>query len=396
MSYPVGIDIYKLGIQYVQTSDWMEFFRTGLTSSPSNRRRADTDPETAQEEDNQDRNQFSYYFMLRTGKVLDMTISQQTKNFIFRTRGSKEDINVRSKEVQMFYTYMSKKLRSFHAFENWKPDSVDDVVIGMERFVMVNIYANVFNPPADRAKNDAIDQQIRSLHWILPKHLDFTLPNDNENSDRQLALAQYYLLQLNEKRSPHDKIACIALCCKALHELFSLAHDKAAGADELMPMLIYTIIVAQPVNLYATTQYIDRFLPAETLSSGETAYNFTNICCALSFLENISPDKLSLSVEEFDHFMKGHSSHLEEALSTKFASGLIDNINRVKECEEKVRQLQSYHDKLRENTEQLQDDITKHKAQVQDSLSNMRNKFSCIEEEMAKLLCSWWSREMGW
>ena len=369
----------------------MDFFRSGLSPSPSNRRRAVEENENSQEEentDNQDRNQFSYYFMLRTGKVLDLNIAQQTKNFIFRVRGSKEDISIRSKEVQMFYTYMTKKIKHFPHFEGWKQDSIDDVVVGMERFVMVNIYANVFNPPSDREKNDAIDCKIRSLHWILPKHLDFTLPSDNENSDRQLALAQYYLFELNKKRSPHDKIACIVLCCKALHDLFNLAHDKAAGADELLPMLIYTIIVAAPPNLYATTQYIDRFLPPETLTSGETAYNFTNMCCALQFLENISPDKLSLSAEEFDHFMEGHSSHLEEALSNKFASGLLDNINRVKDCEDKVRQLQSYHDKLRDNTEQLQVDITKHKAEVHKSLADMRAKFSSLEEEMAKLLNS--------
>ena len=87
----------------------------------------------------------------------------------------------------------------------------------------------------------------------------------------------------------------IVLCCKALHDLFAVAHEKAAGADELLPMLIYTIIVAAPHNLYATTQYIDRFLPGETLSSGETAYNFTNMCCAIQFLEDVSPEKLSLS-----------------------------------------------------------------------------------------------------
>jgi hypothetical protein len=178
------------------------------------------------------------------------------------------------------------------------------------------------------------------------------------------------------------------LCCKALHELFNLAHEKAAGADELLPMLIYTIIVAAPTNLYATTQYIERFFPQEKLTSGEMAYNFTNICCALQFLENISHDKLSLSPEEFDHFMEGHSSHLEEALTTKFASGLLDNINRVKECEDKVRQLQSYHSKLRDNTERLQVDITKHKADVQKSLADMRAKFSSLEEEMARLLIS--------
>lgn len=334
------------------------------------------------------RNHFSYYFMLRTGKFLDPNIADQTRKFILRVRKSEEEIEVKSKEVQMFYTYMTKKLLNFPYFEGWKPDTINDIVVGMERFVMVNIFENVFNPASDQIKNSVLDEQIRSLHWILPKHLDFALPSDNEITDRQLALAQYYLLELNKKRSPHDKVTCMVLCCQALHDLFNVAHDKAAGADELLPMLIYTLIVAAPPNLHATTQYIERFLPAERLTSGGTAYNFTNMCCALQFLGDVSPDKLSLSSDEYYHFMQGHSSHLEEALSNKFAGGLLDNIARVKECEEKVRQLHSYQDKLRGNTEQLRAEVSKHKQEVLHSLQEMRGKFAGIEEEMAKLLIS--------
>lgn len=368
----------------------MDFFRG--SGSPVFRRQTEPDDpgvETeATEPNSPDRNQFSYYFMLRTGKVLDLTIADQTKKFIFRVRGSEADVAVKSKEIQMFYNYMSNKLRTYPFFEGCSHESVEDVVVGMERFVMVNIYGSVFNPPADQLKNNAVDERIRSLHWMLPKHLDFTLPSNNETTDRQLALAQYYLLEINKKRSPHDKVTCIVLCCKALHDLFAVAHEKAAGADELLPMLIYTIIVAAPHNLYATTQYIDRFLPGETLSSGETAYNFTNMCCAIQFLEDVSPEKLSLSSQEFEHFMEGGSSHLEEALATKFTSGLLENISRVKECEEKVRQLQNYHYKLKGNTEQLRDQIGRHGTEVESSLAGMRAKFTALEEDMGKLLAS--------
>ena len=362
--------------------------RSRASSVNSHRQEYTEEEDPAESNNSSNRNLFSYYFMLRTGKFLDPSITDQTRKFIFRVRNSKDDISVKSKEVQMFYTYMTDKLHDFPYFLSWKPDAINDLVVGMERFVMVNIFESVFNPPSDQIKNSTLDEKIRSLHWILPKHLDFALPSENEATDRQLALAQYYLLELNKKRSPHDKVTCMVLCCKALHDLFNVAHDKAAGADELLPMLIYTLIVAAPPNLHATTQYIERFLPQERLTSGATAYNFTNMCCALQFLENIAPDKLSLSTDEYHHFMQGHSSHLEEALSNKFAGGLLDNISRVKECEEKFRNLQGYHDKLKGNTEQLSLDVGKHKAEVLQSLAQMRSKFSALDEEMAKLLVS--------
>ena len=90
------------------------------------------------------RNHFSYYFMLRTGKFLDPNIADQTRKFILRVRKSEEEIEVKSKEVQLFYTYMTKKLLNFPYFEGWKPDTINDIVVGMERFVMVNIFENVF------------------------------------------------------------------------------------------------------------------------------------------------------------------------------------------------------------------------------------------------------------
>ena len=86
--------------------------------------------------------------------------------------------------------------------------------------------------------------------------------------------------------------------------------------------------------------------------------------------------------------MEGGSSHLEEALATKFTSGLLENISRVKECEEKVRQLRNYHYKLKGNTEQLRDQIGRHGTDVESSLAGMRAKFTALEEDMGKLLAS--------
>ena len=43
--------------------------------------------------------------------------------------------------------------------------------------------------------------------------------------------------------------------------------------------------------------------------------------------------------DEFDRYMGGHSSHLEDALSARVTAGLASNIDRLKESEDKLRQL---------------------------------------------------------
>jgi len=225
---------------------------------------------------------------------------------------------------------------------------------------MVNICAVVFNPSEDEERNIILQEQVKSLHWLLPKHLDFSLPSDNENTDRYLAVAQQNLLEMSKKRSPLDKLQCMVATCKAIYELLKVAKGAEAGADEFLPVLIYVLINAAPPNLHSTIQYIDRFLPQERLMSGEMAYHFTNICCAAEFLENVRPEQLSISTDEFERYMGGHSSHLEDALSARVTAGLAGNIDRLKESEEKLRQLQNNQMKLRMNAEQLQEDLRKH------------------------------------
>lgn len=331
--------------------------RSTSNASTASRESSEAAPENTQT------NLFSYFFMLRTGKYADPAISDQTRAFIYRIRGSKENCIHKADEVQQFYKVMGTKLRNHTLFQGWEQEKLDNLIISMERFIMVNICAVVFNPAEDEERNIMLQEQVKSLHWLLPKHLDFSLPSDNENTDRYLAVAQQNLLEMSKKRSPLDKLQCMVATCKAIYELLKVANDnKEAGADEFLPVLIYVLICAAPPNLHSTIQYIDRFLPQERLMSGEMAYHFTNICCAAEFLENVRPDQLSVSKDEFERYMGGHSSHLEDALSARVTAGLTSNIDRLKESEEKLRQLQNNQMKLRMNAEQLQEDLRKHHA----------------------------------
>ncbi|KAH7321703.1 hypothetical protein BKA65DRAFT_87029 [Rhexocercosporidium sp. MPI-PUGE-AT-0058] len=120
---------------------------------------------------------------------------------------------------------------------------------------------------------------------------------DKEKEVREwLEGAREELIAMNDEKYPLGKLQHLKAAHKAIVD--TLAHfHPSSSADEIMPMLIYTLITSRPegIDVISNLYFIQRFRN-ESKIDGEAAYCLTNLEAAITFLETV--DLASLRADE--------------------------------------------------------------------------------------------------
>ncbi|CAJ2507000.1 Uu.00g081860.m01.CDS01 [Anthostomella pinea] len=182
---------------------------------------------------------------------------------------------------------------------------------GVERRLCEGIYDRIYRHRS--TQDEAQDDRLRSkcaalaLVGIGPADLGVDLGEPAEEGPEGLAKKQdgirQYLEQarkdlafMHEKRYPLGKLNYLKAAHKSIVDTLSHFHPSSS-ADEIMPMLIYTLITMPPENLnvISDSNFIQRFRWEEKLE-GEAAYCLTNLEAAITFLQTV--DLASLRADE--------------------------------------------------------------------------------------------------
>lgn len=180
--------------------------------------------------------------------------------------------------------------------------------------------------------------------------------------------------------SPQEKLDCIVRSCRSIFELLKHGTKGPASADEFLPALIFVVLKANPVRLISNINYITRFSNASRLMSGEGGYYFTNLvsifpshnqilhflvflmhlqfhlqCCAISFVENLTHESLSMPQNEFNALMSGkivgHSVWESALMSCEMMHMLDENSKTIeameKKCTDTTECLQHLNDDIK-------------------------------------------------
>lgn len=222
-------------------------------------------------------------------------------------------INHLSDKVHEFYQTMNDRYENQFIYKGISTEQIDMLNDNMERILNEHIYqvisTRIINE--DEEHNMAIQKRIRSLNWITVEHLeidiDFMHPAVHDLLDK--AICQ--MIEMNSRTSSIDKLDCIVQCSKTIFELLQVnptgGNIVPVSADQFLPVLVFVVIQANPPMLPADMKYLTRFSNPRRLMSGETGYYFTNLCCALEFIEKASGASLNISEEEFNSFVNGEA-----------------------------------------------------------------------------------------
>ncbi|XP_015450102.1 rab5 GDP/GTP exchange factor isoform X2 [Pteropus alecto] len=245
---------------------------------------------------------------LKTFHKTGQEIYKQTKLFL-EAMHYKRDLSIeeQSECTQDFYQNVAERVQTRGKVP---PERVEKIMDQIEKYIMTRLYKYVFCPETtdDEKKDLAIQKRIRALHWVTPQMLCVPVNEEIPEVSDMVVKAITDIIEMDSKRVPRDKLACITKCSKHIFNAIKITKNEPASADDFLPTLIYIVLKGNPPRLQSNIQYITRFCNPSRLMTGEDGYYFTNLCCAVAFIEKLDAQSLNLSQEDFDRYMSGQTS----------------------------------------------------------------------------------------
>ncbi|KAK7537813.1 guanine nucleotide exchange factor Vps9 [Phyllosticta citricarpa] len=265
-------------------------------------------------------------------------VAKFLRSFLYEFGKKQWMVHEQVKIISDFLEFISKKMAQCEVWRAVSDAEFDNAREGMEKLVMNRLYTQTFSPAIpppepmlgknrrrgpqqgpgrrgqhqeDVERDEVLAQKIRIYNWVREEHLDIK-PVD-EKGTKFLKLAQQELLKIRNYRAPRDKVICILNCCKVIFGFLKNAQSDQS-ADSFVPLLIFTVLRANPDHLVSNVQYILRFRNPDKLG-GETGYYISSLMGAIQFIENLDRTSLTISDEDFEKNVEASVSAIAERKS---------------------------------------------------------------------------------
>ncbi|KAK7068230.1 Rab5 GDP/GTP exchange factor [Halocaridina rubra] len=306
-------------------------------------------------------------FLKTLTKDMQVGVSKQINSFVEKMLHCVEfqSVDESGEQVHDFYNSMNDLLSEQPIYQGLSQDQIDRINELTERYITTRLYKSLISAvnAVNEEKDLAIQNRIRSLAWVSSKHLECGVDESKEEVRDTLDLVINEIIEMNSKRVPSDKLKClVSFSHHALTLLKLSSGGTPASADDLLPTLIYCVLQANPPLLHSNIAYITNFSQQKSLQSGEAGYFFTNLCCAVAFIEKLTAESLGLTQDEFDRYMSG------EALPPNALDGeswLCEGMRVMQQNLKSLDDLQSRMDRLIKES----DTLVKEMDDIQESVA---------------------------
>lgn len=231
-------------------------------------------------------------------------ISQQIDSFItwFAKRKAKSKQTTDDGAGDVVSAFLDRVQESMQLHPMWaalSPFELRKARDDLQHHIFTRLYKHVFRTEVSERRDEHLHSKISKLAtFIKPEHLEIDSRYVNEELWER---ARAELASINNFISPSEKLMCILNCCRII--IYSLQEAKsAAGADDFIPQLVYTMIRANPPSLHSNISYISRFCDSDVLIMENLCF-YTHLVFCASFIEMLQASSLKIDPEEFRKHM---------------------------------------------------------------------------------------------
>uniref|UniRef100_A0A8D8WJP8 Rab5 GDP/GTP exchange factor n=1 Tax=Cacopsylla melanoneura TaxID=428564 RepID=A0A8D8WJP8_9HEMI len=272
-----------------------------------------------------------------------------------------------SEMMQNFYINFAKRMEMHKIYEDTTSTERELLLDYVEKYAMICLYPSLFCPPftEDEEEDLAIQERIRQLQWVSAKHLDCGIEETNTTVLNLVYNSMGKLLEMDSARAPQDKLSRVVDCCR---DIFLVLQGGPASADEFLPALIFLVLKTNLVRLKSNIHYVTRFCNADQLKQGEAGYFFTNLSCAVSFIENLTARDLGMDPVEFEEYMSG-----KRACSSFWESAMfvIESLHTMDEGLTTLSDLAAKQSEVLDGTVQMRSDLDSFCAEITASIERI-------------------------
>ncbi|KAG4079238.1 hypothetical protein HA402_006961 [Bradysia odoriphaga] len=157
----------------------------------------------------------------------------------------------------------------------------------IERVLLQRLYRQVMfpNDDGDVSRDEVLREHIRKLSQLIsPSHPALRIPQEFL-VEAPWPFAQQQISYISAYKTPREKVQCVVRSITSIMNLLQMASSRVPSADDLVPVLIYVVIKANPPYLLSTIQYVNAFI-GEKLE-GEDHYWWTQFSSAVTFIKTM-------------------------------------------------------------------------------------------------------------
>ncbi|KAI5718796.1 hypothetical protein M8J76_000450 [Diaphorina citri] len=277
-----------------------------------------------------------------------------------------------SELMQNFYQTFAKRMENHKLYADVSAQDRELLLDYVEKYSMISLYPLLFCPPftSDEDQDLEIQERIRQLKWVNAKHLDCGIEETNATVRDLVYNSMTKLLEMDSVRAPQDKLACVVACCR---DIFLLLQSSVgpASADEFLPALIFLVLKMNPARLKSNIHFVTRFCNANRLMSGEAGYFFTNLSCAVSFIENLTAESLNMDPGDFEQYMNGS---LAPTSTWESAMVMCEGMHSMYEHLSTLADLAARQAAVLAGTKQLRSDLESFRTEISLSVERIRTE----------------------